>query len=139
MNTIQRTFVTLAALFVLVGSLTVVGAQEALQDAVQAVAQEAATEAAPDALQAVAEEVATEAMSVEGELLSVDPDAMTFTIRASDASEHLFGYAEETEVTGAQEGAAGLSTVTGQQVVIAYVPSTDEGGAALATKIEVGS
>ena len=107
MNNIQRTFVTLASLFIIVGSFTVFAAQES--------------------------------MSVEGELLSVDTDAMTFTIRASDATEHSFAYTVETQVTGAQEGAAGLSTVTGQQVVIAYVPSTQEGGAALATKIEVRS
>ena len=56
MNNIQRTFVTLASLFIIVGSFTVFAAQES--------------------------------MSVEGELLSVDTDAMTFTIRASDATEH---------------------------------------------------
>lgn len=112
MNHIQRTFVTLAALLVVVvGSLTVLGAQEGAQ----------------------------ESMSVEGELLSVDTDAMTFTILASDASEHVFAYTAETEVTGAQEGAAGLSTVTGSQVVIAYQASTEEGGTALATKIDVRS
>ena len=107
MNNIQRTLITLAALFVVVGSLTVFGAQES--------------------------------MSVEGELLSVDTEAMTFAIRASDASEHVFAYTAETEVIGAQEGAAGLSTMTGQQLVIEYELSTQEGDAALATKIEVRS
>ena len=63
-----------------------------------------------------------------------------FAIRASDSNQRVFAYTAETEVIGAQEGVAGLSTVTGQQVVIEYELSTQEGDhITLATKIEVRS
>jgi hypothetical protein len=72
--------------------------------------------------------------SLRGELVKVDTDAMTLVIRAADGNEHTFGYTDRTEVTGAQEGVAGLSTKAGSRVTVHY---EGEGNVRTATKIEV--
>lgn len=76
---------------------------------------------------------AQEPASTEGQLLRVDPDAMTLAIQASDGSEQEFAFTEETQVTGAEGGVAGLATMSGQTVVIQY----ENGDPPTATAIEV--
>ena len=71
-----------------------------------------------------------------GELLSVDPVAKQLSIRTTEKIDMQFRYTEQTEVTGAKEGSAGLGTVTGAQVTVHF---TREGLVNVATKIEVRS
>jgi hypothetical protein len=74
------------------------------------------------------------AATIQGELVGVDTDAQTLTIRDSSGEELEFRYDSETEVTGAQEGVAGLATMSGSQVTIRYVMKDQE---KTATRIEV--
>jgi hypothetical protein len=71
-----------------------------------------------------------------GELLSVDTVAKHLSIRTTEKIDMQFRYTEQTEVTGAKEGSAGLATVTGAQVTVHF---TREGPVNVATKIEVRS
>lgn len=68
----------------------------------------------------------------EGQLLRVDPDAMTLAIQTADGAEMEFAYTEQTQVVGA-EGVAGLATLAGQTVAIQY----EAGDPPTATAIEV--
>ena len=63
---------------------------------------------------------AQEPASMEGELVQVDPDAMTFSIQDADGAEHEFTYTADTEVVGAESGVAGLASWTGQQVLVQH-------------------
>jgi hypothetical protein len=76
------------------------------------------------------------ALSAQGELMSVDTDSKKLTIKASDGTLMDFFYNDETEVTGAQEGPAGLATKSGSQVTVHF---KQEGTARLAKKIEVNA
>jgi hypothetical protein len=73
---------------------------------------------------------------VRGELLSVDAVAKTLSIRTAEKTDMQFRYTEHTEVTGAQEGRAGLATMTHALVTVHF---TREGPVNVATKIEVRS
>jgi Cu/Ag efflux protein CusF len=73
-------------------------------------------------------------LKAEGELVSVDTDARKLTIKTSTGAELEFSYDASTTVVGAQEGAAGLATRTGSQVVIDY---EQDGRDKRATRIEV--
>jgi hypothetical protein len=75
-------------------------------------------------------------LTIRGELLSVDSIAKTLTILTLEKIAMQFRYTEHTEVTGANEGSAGLATTAGMQVTVHY---TREGPANVATKIEVRS
>ena len=68
-----------------------------------------------------------------GELLQVNTDAKTLSIKAADG-EIQFAYSDATEVTGAEKGAAGLATMKGARVTVYF---TTEGSSKMATKIEV--
>src|SRR5262245_31851216 len=68
--------------------------------------------------------------SAKGELKSVDAAKMTLTL----ASGETFQYNEQTKVTGAQGGVAGLASMSGRQVTINY---TTKGADRIATSIEV--
>jgi Cu/Ag efflux protein CusF len=72
-------------------------------------------------------------MSARGELVKVDSDAKTITIKAAEG-EQVFAYNDQTEVVGAREGVAGLAGKAGAQVTVQY---TSEKGTKTATKIEV--
>ena len=73
---------------------------------------------------------------VRGELLSVDAVAKTLSIRTAEKIDMQFRYTEHTEVTGAQEGRAGLAAMTHALVTVHF---TREGPVNVATKIEVRS
>ena len=74
-----------------------------------------------------------QSMSARGELVKVDSDAKTITIKAADG-EQVFAYNDRTEVVGAREGVAGLAGKAGAQVTVHF---TSEKGTKTATKIEV--
>lgn len=82
---------------------------------------------------------AQEATSAEGELLRVDAEGMTFVLQDADGNKQEFAYTAETQVMGAQDGAAGLATSTGQHVVVTYEAAADEAKPPVATTIEVRS
>ena len=72
------------------------------------------------------------AESAKGELKSVDAVKMTLTL----ASGEIFMFNDQTKVTGAQGGTAGLATLSGRQVTIQY---TQKGADRIATSIEVAA
>src|SRR5262245_3508738 len=73
---------------------------------------------------------AQKAESAKGELKSVDAAKMTLTL----ASGETFMYTDQTKVSGAQGGVAGLASASGRQVTINY---TTKGADRIATSIEV--
>ena len=73
-------------------------------------------------------------MTAQGELVSVDAKANTLSIKTTAPTEMTFRYNDETKVSGAQKGVAGLATATGSQVTIQY---RKDGATNLATNIEV--
>jgi hypothetical protein len=89
---------------------------------------------APGAQPPAAQEPAARAMNASGELVKVDTDANTISIKGAGGAEQLFSYNDQTEVTGGREGVAGLATKAGSRVTIEY---KDEAGSKLATKIQV--
>ena len=70
---------------------------------------------------------------VTGELLSLDTDAKSLTIKTGD-SEMKFSFSEETEILGADKGASGLATASGQTITVTY---QIHGTANVATRIEL--
>ncbi len=68
--------------------------------------------------------------SAKGELKSVDAAKMTLTL----ASGETFMYTDQTKVSGAQGGVAGLASASGRQVTINY---TTKGADKIATSIAV--
>lgn len=70
--------------------------------------------------------------SAKGELKSVDAAKMTLTL----ASGETFMYTDQTKVTGAQGGVAGLASASGRQVTINF---TTKGADKIATSIEVAA
>ena len=70
---------------------------------------------------------------VTGELLSLNTDTKTLVVRTGDA-EMKFSFSEETEIVGAEKGAAGLATVSGATITVTY---QEHGTANVATKIAV--
>jgi hypothetical protein len=73
---------------------------------------------------------AQKAETAKGELKSVDAAKMTLTL----ASGETFMFNDQTKVTGAQGGVAGLASASGRQVTINY---TTKGADRIATSIEV--
>jgi|SwirhirootsSR3_FD_contig_91_319613_length_509_multi_20_in_0_out_0_1 hypothetical protein len=81
-----------------------------------------------------AEPRADKAMSAKGELVKVDADAKTFTIKSADGVETEYAYTAATDVAGFREGVAGLATKSGSKVTVHF---TTDMGKKTATKIEV--
>jgi hypothetical protein len=71
--------------------------------------------------------------SVSGELVRVNPDAKTITVKNA-TGEISFKYSDQTVMTGTQKTVAGLATMSGEQVTVTYVV---DGTSNMATKIEV--
>lgn len=70
----------------------------------------------------------------QGELVSVDDAAQTLTVRDSEGTEMQFTYNDETQVSGADEGVAGLATKSGAQVAVSY---QEEGASKTAVQIHI--
>ena len=81
-----------------------------------------------------AEPRADKAMSAKGELVKVDADAKTITIKGADGVETEFAYTATTDVKGGSDGVAGLATKSGSKVTVHF---TSDMGKKTATKIEV--
>ena len=73
---------------------------------------------------------------VEGELLEVDPESRTISVRAPGGAEVQFAYTNETVVTGSEEQTQGLATIEGAHVRV-FVTRSDE--AYTATRVVVES
>lgn len=73
---------------------------------------------------------------VEGELLEVDPDTRTISVRAPGGGELEFTYTNETVITGADEQTQGIATIEGAHVRV-YFTRSDE--AYTATRVVVES
>lgn len=71
---------------------------------------------------------------VVGELVSVAADTKTLVVKTSGDKEMTFTYSDQTEIVGADKGAAGLATATGSMVTVHY---TTRGTTNVAAKIEV--
>ena len=81
-----------------------------------------------------AEPRADKAMTAKGELVKVDADAKTITIKSADGVETEYAYTAATDVAGFREGVAGLATKSGSKVTVHF---TTDMGKKTATKIEV--
>ena len=99
-----------------------------LQGAAQAPAGQAPGAQAPGA--PAGQAGGQKAETAKGELKSVDAAKMTLTL----ASGETFQYNDQTRVTGAQGGVAGLASASGRQVTIQF---TAKGADRIATSIEV--
>jgi hypothetical protein len=71
---------------------------------------------------------------VTGELLGLNTATKTLTVKTTPDSEMKFSYSEDTEIVGADQGAAGLATSGGAIVTVTY---DVHGTANIALKIEV--
>ena len=74
------------------------------------------------------------AAPVVGELIRVDPDAKTLSIKTAAGAEMQFRYNDQTAVTGREKTVPGLATKRGRQLKVTF---KTEGTANIATKIEV--
>lgn len=76
-----------------------------------------------------------EAASIaQGELVKVDTNAKTIVIRTAPGPQMVFSYTDQTRVAGADQGVAGLATMTGTPLTIHF---TKKDQANVATQIEV--
>ena len=71
----------------------------------------------------------------QGELIKVDTDHMTLTIKNVAGDEIEFHYNSDTKVEGSTNGVQGLSTQTGTRLTIHYKEQSEDDK--LATKIEI--
>jgi Cu/Ag efflux protein CusF len=76
------------------------------------------------------------AESITGDLVKVDAEAKTLTIKPATGGELEFKYDDKTEVTGAKEGAAGLATMKEGRVTVHFKEDAQT-KARTATKIEI--
>lgn len=102
----------------------------ALVLAASAMAQTAGQAPAPPSAPAPAALVTT----LDGSLVTVDPDAKTITIQPAQGADQVFKYTDATTVVGGDKGVAGLATMKGSRVTVTF---RAEGKDRIATKIEV--
>jgi|1185.fasta_scaffold50971_3 hypothetical protein len=74
------------------------------------------------------------AQTLKGELVKVDADAKTITVKGADGVETEFAYTATTNVPGGHEGVSGLATKSGSKVTVHY---TNDMGKKTATRIEL--
>jgi Cu/Ag efflux protein CusF len=89
---------------------------------------------APQAPADRAADAGAEHKFMRGELVKVDVDAKTITIKHMNGAMQSFRYSDATEVAESQDGVSGLATKAGTKVKVHF---TGEGEARMATKIEV--
>lgn len=68
----------------------------------------------------VAAPQARDTMKLRGELLRVDAEAKTLTVKDTDGKETKFAYDDSTTIVGGGEGTAGLATMSGATVTVHY-------------------
>ena len=113
--------ITHLASFALAGSLLLAGASST------ALAQQAG--AAPGKAEDQAK-----AQSISGELMKVDAEKKTLSVKLADGAEWTFDYTSTTEISGDKKGEQGLATSEGSKVVVEY---TSADGKKTATKVEI--
>ena len=74
--------------------------------------------------------------SASGELLRVDSNAKTFTIKSDEGKEMDFYYSDQTVVVGGEKGVQGLSSSMGKKLMVFY---TEAEGKRQAVRIEMKS
>ena len=57
---------------------------------------------------------------VEGDLVSVDAEAKKITIQPASGAELVIAYTDKTEISGAQQDAAGLATMKDARVTVHF-------------------
>ena len=72
--------------------------------------------------------------SASGELLRVDTNAKTFTIKSDEGEEMDFFYSDQTVVVGGEKGIQGLSSNEGSKLTVFY---TEMEGKRQADRIEI--
>ena len=77
---------------------------------------------------------APEPASITGELMRVNPQAMTFSVKSASGAEMLFRFDDKTIVSGAESNVAGLATSNGSEVTVTY---RNDNAGNMAAKIEV--
>jgi hypothetical protein len=65
--------------------------------------------------------LAQEPSIAQGQLVKVDANAKTIAIRSAQGAPVQFSYTEDTKVVGADQGVAGLATMSGADVTIQFV------------------
>lgn len=73
--------------------------------------------------------------AVQGELLDVDTESRTISVRAPGGDEIRFAYTNETVITGADEQTQGLATIEGTHVRV-YFTRSDDGYTATRVVVE---
>jgi hypothetical protein len=64
---------------------------------------------------------APEPRIAQGQLMKVDTTARMIAIRSAQGAQMQFSYTEDTKVVGADQGVAGLATMSGADVTIQFV------------------
>jgi hypothetical protein len=98
--------------------------------AMVAVSPAAAQEQAP----AQGQEAPAQEAAIRGQLVEVDAEAMTISVRTEQGAVERVRYNEQTQVTGAQDSVAGLASASEARVTVQV---EGEGDARTATVIEV--
>ena len=75
-----------------------------------------------------------EILTAQGELVKVDLENKTLTIKTEKGDEMSFQYDSNTSVEGKEKGVEGLSSESGTSLVVRY---KDKDGKKLAIKIEI--
>jgi hypothetical protein len=73
---------------------------------------------------------------VRGELIEVDAEARTLTVKTSSGTEVEFSYNDATQVSGAKESVAGLATMKNIEIAVHFSEDAKT-KAKTATRIEV--
>ena len=60
------------------------------------------------------------AAPIRGQLVSVNADTKTITVKPAQGADLTFQYDDSTEVSGAKDGAAGLATMTNRTVTVHF-------------------
>jgi hypothetical protein len=72
--------------------------------------------------------------SIQGVVEDVDPEAKALMVRPSEGPTQRILYTDETKVTGARDGVAGLAAADGRQVIVQF---TMQGASRVAASIEL--
>jgi hypothetical protein len=74
------------------------------------------------------------AQQASGELVRVDTNAKTLSIKTSSGSDMVFTYSDATKVTGGEQNVAGLATKSGSKVTVHF---TMKGQDRIASQIDI--
>jgi len=84
---------------------------------------------------AAPEKAAPQAETFQGQLMKVDANAKTLSVKGAGDAEMLFQYNDRTQIVGPQKDIEGLATQTGTQLRVTYREAGPDSH--IATKIEI--